>query len=212
MRQSRSAKPGRWLTPLALALLLQACSGQSENAQGNQSVREERSRDATPLRVDPGLPGTPMAQRVAQIGLLNKRNGITRTLTMKPGEALRVGNAIVRLRACETAAPWENEPETGAFVQLDVLETRDNKWHRKFSGWLFKEHPDRNVVQHPIYDVWVSSCAMSWPEFGPETTRVAERSGKGRSGDSPASNASSAENSPAPADAPSPSATPSNPE
>src|SRR3546814_5012085 len=67
------------------------------------------------------LPGTPMAERVAVIGLLNKRNGQTRDLTLKPGEALRVNNVIVRLRACETTAPWEEVPETGAFVQLDVL-------------------------------------------------------------------------------------------
>jgi hypothetical protein len=114
-----------------------------------------------------------MAQRVAIIGLLNKRNGVTRKLAMKPGQALRVDNAIVRLRACETTAPWEEVPETGAFVQLDVRETSDNQWHRVFSGWLFKERPERNVVQHPIYDVWVMSCAMSWPEIGEETVRVA---------------------------------------
>src|SRR3546814_14093381 len=53
------------------------------------------------------LPGTPMAERVAVIGLLNKRNGLTRDLTLKPGEALRVNNVVVRLRACETTAPWE---------------------------------------------------------------------------------------------------------
>jgi len=48
---------------------------------------------------------TPMADRVAVIGLLNKRNGIVRNLTMKPGQSLRIRDAIVRLRACETTAP-----------------------------------------------------------------------------------------------------------
>ncbi len=92
------------------------------------------------------LPGTPMADRVAVIGLLNKRNGLTRDLTMKPGEALRVGDAIVRLLACETTAPWENIQETGAFVQLDVRSSADNKWRRAFSGWLFRDRPDRNGI------------------------------------------------------------------
>ena len=64
---------------------------------------------------------TPMAERVAVLGLLNKRNGIVRDLTLKPGQAVRVqATSIVRLRACETTAPWENEKLTGAFVQLDV--------------------------------------------------------------------------------------------
>src|SRR3546814_17665722 len=96
-----------------------------------------------------------MNERVAVIGLLNKRNGITTDLTMKPGEALRVGDAIVRLQACETTAPWENVQETGAFVQLDVRSTAANTWRRNFSGWLFRERQDRNVVQHPVHAVRV---------------------------------------------------------
>ena len=133
---------------LALALALSACGGDDMPA-ANQTgpVRVEGSKiasgDATTL------PGTPMAQRVAVIGLLNKRNGLTSDLTMKPGEALRVGDAIVRLQACETSAPWENLQETGAFVQLDVRSTADGKWRRNFSGWLFRNRPDRNIVQHP---------------------------------------------------------------
>ncbi len=128
---------------------------------------------------------------------------------MKPAEAFRVGNAIVRLRACETTAPWELDQETGAFVQFDVLESRDDKWHRTFSGWLFKERPDRNVVIHPVYDVWVMSCTMSWPETGPDTVRVADRASRASGS---ASNASSAPNSPDNASVPSASAAPSNPE
>ena len=164
------------------------------------------------------LPGTPMADRVAVIGLLNKRNGLTRDLTMKPGEALRVGDAIVRLQACETSAPWENVQETGAFVQLDVRSSADGKWRRNFSGWLFRERPDRNVVQHPVYDVWVKSCTMEWPESGPATVKLGDK-GKVPAAASPASgaNASSAA-APEPADsaaspAPSgtsPTATPNN--
>ncbi len=110
---------------------------------------------------------TPMAERVATIAFLNKRNGETRDLEMKPGESRRVGDAIVRLAACERAAPWEPVPETGAFVQLLVQyrETRssDPVWKRVFSGWLFKESPSLNVIEHPIYDVWVKNCAMEYP-------------------------------------------------
>jgi hypothetical protein len=211
---ARSATPGRWLIPLGLSALIAGCGGPEGAQNVANATREERSQDARPLQVDNGLPGTPMAERVAEIGLLNKRNGITRKLSMKPGEALRVGNAIVRLRACETSAPWEMDRETGAFVQLDVLESRDSKWHRAFSGWLFKERPERNVVLHPIYDVWVTSCAMSWPETGPDTVRVADRSSRSAA---PAtgneSSESSAENVPESAEpSPSASAAPSNAE
>ncbi len=111
---------------------------------------------------------TPMADRVAVLGLLNKRNGEERDLTLKPGQAVRVGDVVVRLRACETTAPWEAEPLTGAFVQVDT-KGRDTRWRRVFSGWLYKESPSLNVVEHPIYDVWPKSCAMTHPDIGPDT-------------------------------------------
>ena len=111
---------------------------------------------------------TPMAERVAVLGLLNKRNGISRDIRLHPGQAVRVGDIIVRLRACEATAPWEPQKLTGAFVQADVR-TRDNKWQRVFSGWLYKESPSMNVVEHRIYDVWPKSCEMRYPDIGPDT-------------------------------------------
>ena len=148
-----------------------------------------------------------MEQRVAVLGLLNKRNGLVREIEMKPGESARIGRAIVRLRACETTAPWEDPPETGAFVQLTIQDQRDDKWYRVFSGWLFRERPERNVIQHPIYDVFVKSCAMTYPG-GEPVARPAPKSA------SAAPKASSAPQSPAanggegtpPAPAPAPAA------
>ena len=184
MTSFRCVAPGRpfVVAPLLAvsALTLSSCGprqapGNGAEAGNPQQVAGQGVRAGS-------LPGTPMAQRVAVIGILNKRNGITHKLTMKPGQAFRVDNAIVRLRACEATAPWEEVPETGAFVQVDILESRDNQWHRTFSGWLFKERPDRNVVQHPVYDVWVISCAMSWPETGDETVKVESKAGLGGGG------------------------------
>ncbi|EZP54677.1 hypothetical protein BW41_01414 [Sphingomonas sp. RIT328] len=131
--------------------------------------------------------GTPMAERIAVIGLLNKRNGVSREVTLKPGQATRVGDAIVRLRACEQTASWEQDQLTGAFVQLDVRGS-DRHWRRAFSGWLYKERPSLNVVQHPVYDVWTKSCTMSWPATGPDTVSL--------DGGAPAAKRSSAKKSP----------------
>lgn len=194
------------LSVLSCALALSAC-GKTDVPAANQSgpVKVE----SAPIRggKDGALPGTPMAERTAVIGLLNKRNGLTRDLTMKPGEALRVGDAIVRLQACETSAPWENVQETGAFVQLDVRSSADGKWRRNFSGWLFRERPDRNVVQHPIYDVWVRSCAMEWPESGPDTVKLGAE-GKPASGAKARSAATPDPDASTDAPAAAPSATP----
>ena len=145
--------------PLTIALALAGC-GKGQQSE-NVSVRSKVPATAA------GQGGvTPMAQRVAVIGILNKRNGIVQNVTLRPGQSVRWKDVIVRLRACEATAPWEEEKLTGAFVQVDVRRP-DKSWHRVFSGWLYKERPALNVVQHPIYDVWTKSCAMTFPEGGP---------------------------------------------
>lgn len=123
---------------------------------------------------------TPMKDRVAVLGLLNKRNGLERDITLKPGNAVRIGNVVVRLRACEQTAPWEQEHYTGAFVQLDIAQT-DGTWKRVHSGWLYKERPSLNVVIDPVYDVWVKSCTMSFPAAGPDTVTAPSEGGGSRS-------------------------------
>ena len=121
---------------------------------------------------------TPLAERVATIGLLNKRNNLTRDLKLKPGQSQRIDTVIVKLAACEKTAPWEDPPETGAFVQVFVEERATVRerlaWRKVFSGWLFRNAPSLNVVEHPVYDVWVKDCAMRFP--GDEATPAAAAS------------------------------------
>lgn len=111
---------------------------------------------------------TPMAERVAVIGVLNKRNGVSRDITLRPGQAGRLGDLVVRLRACEETADYEPEQLTGAFIQADKRGP-DGAWRRIFSGWLYKETPSLNVVEDPLYDVWPKSCTMRHPDVGPDT-------------------------------------------
>ena len=160
----------RSLLPLTLFAMLAGCSGDDGDADKlapAESGKAQASGDPVVVAEGQTL-GTPMAERVAVLGLLNKRNGQTRDIELKPGEAIRYGKVVVRLRACEKTAPWETVPDQGAFVQLLVRErppgTNDaERWRRVFSGWLFKENPAANVVEHPIYDVWVKACKMSFP-------------------------------------------------
>jgi hypothetical protein len=148
---------------------------------------------------------TPLKDRVATLGLLNKRNNITQTFALKPGESKRFGNAVVRLASCERTAPWEDPQEVGAFAQLYVEERASTRerlaWHKVFSGWLFKNSPSLNVVEHPVYDVWVKDCAMHFPgEALPgdaSSSKAAKASGSGKKPSAPKPAAK-----PAPAPAP----------
>lgn len=151
------------------ALSLSGCGSKDVPTEQSSVGKGKMEKSAEPLTISVGETlGTPMVQRVAILGLLNKRNGETRDIELKPGEALRFGKVVVRLRACEKTAPWENYPDQGAFVQLIVMErppgtNEAERWRQVFSGWLFKENPAANVVQHRVYDVWVKECRMSFP-------------------------------------------------
>lgn len=153
-----------YVAAIVAAASLAACDKGDQADESAKSVAVELKKSADSAANSSDVEGvTPMAERVAELGLLNKRNGLVQLLTMKPGEQQRIGNAIIRLQACEQTAPWETYPETGAFVQLVVYQPSDEKWYRTFSGWIFRERPERNVIEHPIYDVFVKSCAMTYP-------------------------------------------------
>ncbi len=157
---------------LPLLAMLAACGSSENDAFAPAKSGEAISTKDKIVAMSGANIGTPMAERIAVLGLLNKRNGQTRDVELKPGEAIRFDKVVIRLRACEKTAPWENQPDEGAFVQLLVKErppgtTEAERWRNVFSGWLFKENPAANVVEHPIYDVWVKACKMRFP--GEET-------------------------------------------
>ena len=149
--------------PLASALALTACDQPEAEPEAETVAPVEVAEQPSEEGVTEVTGATPMAERVATIGLLNKRNNVSQDFEMRPGETIEEGPVSVRLSACERTAPHEFPQETGAFVQVDVLERGDSEPSRVFSGWVFKENPSLNVVEHPVYDVWVKDCAMSFP-------------------------------------------------
>jgi len=200
------------------SLALAACGQSGDVAPEATEVPRDLASGAPAARAVESAFGTPVKDRVATIGLLNKRNNLTQDLVMKPGESRRIGNVIVKLANCERTLPWETPPEVGAFVQVFVEEraTTQEKlaWHKIFSGWLFKNSPSLNTVEHPVYDVWVKDCAMKFPgeEEDPAAFASASSAAKAAGKASTAPSASSAPASPAPsaspASSPSPAAVP----
>jgi len=200
------------LVLMALVALAGCKRGDDEQAEA-VATEVPKAVSATPVGISAveSQFGTPVKDRVATIGLLNKRNNESQDLVMKTGESRRIGNVIVRLATCERTLPWESPPEVGAFVQLFVEERAKTSepltWHKVFSGWLFKNSPSLNVVQHPIYDVWVKDCAMKFPgeEEDPSASASSAAKPAAKASASPSAAASPAAS---PAPKPSPSATP----
>lgn len=151
------------LAPLALA----ACKGDGGADATATEVPKEAAGQAVSGQIIESEYGTPVKDRVATLGLLNKRNNLSQDVVLKTGEAKRIGNVTIKLATCERSVPWQSPPETGAFVQVFVEERAGTnqplQWRKVFSGWLFKNSPGLNVVEHPVYDVWVKGCAMKFP-------------------------------------------------
>jgi hypothetical protein len=134
--------------------------------------------------VSPSTVVTPMYERIAHLAALNKRNGQTQEFAVRPGESIRFATLTVTVRACETTPAWEAR-QTAAYLRIDdapvqVRTSSARRTHRVFSGWMFAESPSLNPLEHPLYDVWVRSCTMRFPDTGPDTV-VAGRSATSQS-------------------------------
>jgi hypothetical protein len=169
--------------PLLCALA--ACGFDSDDADTDKDIPEAVAAPEVAAPAVESEFGTPVKDRVATIGVLNKRNNLTQDLVLKSGESRRIGNLVVRVATCERTLPWETPPEVGAFVQVFVEErprpSQPLAWRKVFSGWLFRNSPSLNAVEHPVYDVWVKDCAMKFPgedEEAPSSTSAAKPAGK----------------------------------
>ncbi len=93
----------------------------------------------------------------AKLQGLDKITARTSTFNIAVGETKLFGSLRITLRACKENPPIE-PPEAAAF--LEVVETKPGEQAESvFSGWMFSSSPALSAMEHPIYDVWVLSCA-----------------------------------------------------
>jgi hypothetical protein len=94
---------------------------------------------------------------------LDKITGRTISFDAAIGETVQFGALQVTARACYTRPPTE-ATNTDAFVEVDEV-TLQGEIKRIFTGWMFAASPGLHAVEHPIYDVWLTDCAV--PASGP---------------------------------------------
>ena len=72
------------------------------------------------------------------------------------GETVQFGTLLITPRICNSR-PATEAPETDSFIQVDQIKSK-SKEQQIFSGWIFADSPGLNGIEHPIYDVWLTSC------------------------------------------------------
>src|SRR5262249_42484931 len=108
--------------------------------------------------------------QVAVFAALDKVTARISKLEVPLNQSQTFGSLKVTPRVCYTRAPDE-PPKTSTFVEVEET-MLDGQQKRLFMGWMFAESPGLNAVEHPIFDVWLTSCAQ------PLASRPAARDGR----------------------------------
>jgi hypothetical protein len=71
-------------------------------------------------------------------------------------ETVQFGALQITPRVCYTRPATEPQ-NTTAFIEVDEV-TFSNEARRIFGGWIFASSPGLHGIEHPIYDVWLTTC------------------------------------------------------
>jgi hypothetical protein len=98
---------------------------------------------------------------IAVFAALDKVTARISPLEVPVDQSMKFGALTITPRACYTAPPTE-EPQTSVFVEIEETQL-DETDKRIFTGWMFAESPGLHGVEHPVFDVWLTSCKTSEP-------------------------------------------------
>ena len=92
----------------------------------------------------------------AVFAALDKVTGRISHLEIPINQTVEFGALKVTPRVCDTTPPTET-PHTASFVEVDETKLT-GEIERIFTGWMFAESPGLHAVEHPVFDVWLTSC------------------------------------------------------
>ena len=88
---------------------------------------------------------------------LDKITAKTTAIRLGVGEKKFFGPLEIKALKCQLS---ENNDftDTVAYLQVKDLSTKDNNQVFLFNGWTFASSPTLQSIDHPIYDLWITSC------------------------------------------------------
>ena len=73
------------------------------------------------------------------------------------GEKKLFGSLEIKALKCQLSEN-NDSTDTVAYLQVKDLSTKDNNQVFLFNGWTFASSPTLKSIDHPIYDLWITSC------------------------------------------------------
>ena len=88
---------------------------------------------------------------------LDKITAKTTAIRLGVGEKKFFASLEIKALKCQLS---ENNDsiDTVAYLQVKDLSAKDNNQVFLFNGWAFVSSPTLQSIDHPIYDLWVTSC------------------------------------------------------
>ena len=88
---------------------------------------------------------------------LDKITAKTSVIRLAVGEKKFFNDLEIKALKCQLS---ENNDftDTVAYLQVKDLSTKDNNQVFLFNGWTFASSPTLQSIDHPIYDLWITSC------------------------------------------------------
>lgn len=96
--------------------------------------------------------------KIAVFAALNKVTARISHLEIPIDGEQKFGALTIKPRVCNTT-PATEAPSTTSFIEVRERKL-DGSQAMLFSGWIFAENPGIHAVEHPVYDVWLTSCKM----------------------------------------------------
>tara|TARA_B100000965_G_C19338590_1_gene646335 strand:- start:36 stop:446 length:411 start_codon:yes stop_codon:yes gene_type:complete len=96
---------------------------------------------------------------LVEINILDKVSSKNIILKLKIGEEKRFQNLLIKVLKCENSK-FDDDPEITAYIQVKDLNISGNEKVFVFNGWTFSSSPTLNPFDHPVYDLWLSSCKI----------------------------------------------------
>ena len=89
--------------------------------------------------------------------VLDKITAKTTTIRLSVGEKKLFGSLRIKALKCQLSES-NDFIDTVAYLQVKDLSTKDNNQVFLFNGWTFASSPTLQSIDHPIYDLWITSC------------------------------------------------------
>lgn len=91
-------------------------------------------------------------RNAAVVKIMNKDAGKVQQVVIPVNQEVQFEKIFINVRSCKQTDPFQAED---FFAFLEISE-RDKG--QIFGGWMSRNEPGQNPLQHPDYDVWLVKC------------------------------------------------------